>query len=153
MDNRAITPNRSAVIVTFVLATVLVLGGIALLVYGWWRVSGEARAAEQIPYLASTSIPGAALLVIGAVTLLRAGASSRDPRVDALLVLLTEPVPEGQTGKSPVGKRDHVVVDGASHFHRPDCALVAGKHVQPFVDSAATGAGTHAACPLCIEPT
>lgn len=41
--------------------------GVVLLVLGWYGVSGQATVAQQVPYLASASIPGAALVVGGLV--------------------------------------------------------------------------------------
>ncbi|MGW1764772.1 hypothetical protein ACWCQL_11955 [Streptomyces sp. NPDC002073] len=43
--------------------------GAALCVTGWYGMSGERFAERQIPYLASCTVPGAALLVAGAVLL------------------------------------------------------------------------------------
>ncbi|MFD0428660.1 hypothetical protein ACFQ60_14135 [Streptomyces zhihengii] len=43
--------------------------GAVLCVLGWYGVSGERTAARQLPYLASATVPGAALLVAGAVLL------------------------------------------------------------------------------------
>ncbi|MGW3407516.1 hypothetical protein ACWDPI_39775, partial [Streptomyces zhihengii] len=52
--------------------------GAVLCVLGWYGVSGEPTAARQLPYLASATVPGAALLVAGAV-LLAASARVRPP--------------------------------------------------------------------------
>lgn len=41
--------------------------GVVLLILGWYGISGQAAVAEQLPYLASASLPGAALLVGGLV--------------------------------------------------------------------------------------
>ncbi|MYW00804.1 hypothetical protein GT354_21460, partial [Streptomyces sp. SID3343] len=43
------------------------LCGALLCVLGWYGVSGERYEARQVPYLASATIPGAALIVAGAV--------------------------------------------------------------------------------------
>ena len=73
--------------------------GVLLLVVGWYLVSGEAIAAKQLPYLASASIPGAALLVCGCVV---ACSGTTDPdtvrRIAELHALLTEAV-EPRTGE------------------------------------------------------
>ncbi|MFL9682264.1 hypothetical protein [Streptomyces sp. KL110A] len=42
-------------------------GGAVLCVLGWYGISGERFAERQLPYLASCTVPGAALLVAGAV--------------------------------------------------------------------------------------
>ena len=132
--------------------------GAVLLVLGWWFVSGEARMAAQLPYLASCSFPGAALLISGIVLISRPRHAPSDPRVDLLVALLTEA--EAQTAETstlvnpltPVthGLTDFVVVSGAKHYHRPDCELVRGKHTRRHDAAAAPGA--LAACPLC-KPT
>ena len=57
--------------------------GAVLSVIGWYGVSGERFAERQIPYLASCTVPGAALLVAGAVLLAAAG------RMAALLLLIS----------------------------------------------------------------
>lgn len=49
--------------------------GVPLCVVGWYGVSGERLAARQLPYLASATVPGAALIVAGAV--LTVGRSTR----------------------------------------------------------------------------
>jgi hypothetical protein len=43
------------------------LCGVLLCALGWYGVSGERYEARQVPYLASATIPGAALIVAGAV--------------------------------------------------------------------------------------
>lgn len=67
--------------------------GVLLLVVGWYLISGEAVAAKQLPYLASASIPGAALVVCGVVV---AASGTTDPdtarRIAELHALLTEAV-------------------------------------------------------------
>ena len=78
--------------------------GAVLEVLGWYGVSGQAAVAEQLPYLASASIPGAALLVGGLVLVGaervrgRAGAADEATarRVAELHGLLVEPVPDGE---------------------------------------------------------
>jgi hypothetical protein len=83
----------------------LVVGGVLLLVLGWYLISGEAIAAKQLPYLASASVPGAVLVVCGflfAVT----GSSERDAeaarRIAELHALLTEAVaPEAEPESAP----------------------------------------------------
>ncbi|MFB7613323.1 hypothetical protein [Kitasatospora sp. NPDC056181] len=76
--------------------------GAALCVLGWYGVSGEQFAEQQIPYLASSTIPGAALIVAGVVLVaLRSSGRSPGPsdrsadlthlRVERLYALLVEP--------------------------------------------------------------
>lgn len=77
--------------------------GVVLCVIGWYGVSGERFAARQLPYLASATVPGAALIVAGAV-LVTARPSGRgggndltDRRVERLYALLVEPAEEPRT--------------------------------------------------------
>ena len=84
--------------------------GVVLLVLGWYGVSGQSVVAEQLPYLASASIPGAALLIGGLVLAgaerVRGRAGAVDEvtarRIAELHRLLVEPVPEpGPAAESP----------------------------------------------------
>ncbi|WP_345674337.1 hypothetical protein [Yinghuangia aomiensis] len=75
---------------------VALVGGL-LCAIGWYGVSGEKYEARQIPYLASASIPGAALIIAGAVLIAarsRASDAELRQRVAELHGLLVE-VPEG----------------------------------------------------------
>jgi hypothetical protein len=75
--------------------------GVILLVLGWYGVSGQSVVAEQVPYLASASIPGAALVIGGLVLAgaerVRGRAGGIDEatarRIAELHGLLVEPVP------------------------------------------------------------
>lgn len=46
--------------------------GIALCILGWYQIAGQPTVPQQLPYLASATIPGAALLAVGLGLLLRA---------------------------------------------------------------------------------
>lgn len=115
-----------------------VAAGALLCVLGWYGVSGERFAERQIPYLASCSIPGAALVVAGALLL----APTRT----------TAPV-RGRTGvqerpvdapEPPSSEEPPLSVPGGRLAHRPDCPLLDGKETLP-ADPAAEP------CPVC-EP-
>lgn len=78
--------------------------GVVLLVLGWYGISGQSSTAQQLPYLASASIPGAAL-VIGGLVLAgaervrgRAGAvdEATARRIAELHGLLVEPAADGE---------------------------------------------------------
>ena len=78
--------------------------GVVLLVLGWYGVSGQASVAQQIPYLASASIPGAALLIGGLALAgaerVRSRAAAVDEatarRIAELHGLLVEPAADGE---------------------------------------------------------
>jgi hypothetical protein len=81
--------------------------GVLLLVLGWYLISGEAVAAKQLPYLASASLPGAALVVCGTLLALT-GHKDRDAEyarmLEELYTLLTEAV-EAEPAAEPDGTR------------------------------------------------
>ena len=159
----------------------LVIGAV-LLFLGWYGASGAVHVAEQIPYLASASIPGAALVIAGAVQVTADRTRHSNERaadmVEALYHLLTEAVADGDVPRVPPdtntatmpprtepsdGASDAtaaalpaagpVQVGGGSRFHRPDCALAAGK-TDVAVVSADDIAERHlSACPICDPPT
>lgn len=69
--------------------------GAVLCAVGWYGVSGERFAERQIPYLASCTIPGAALIVAGAVLLSRGDQGLAAARVEELYGLLVAADGEG----------------------------------------------------------
>ncbi|MFI2606611.1 hypothetical protein [Kitasatospora sp. NPDC018619] len=84
--------------------------GAVLCVLGWYGASGERFVEQQVPYLASSTIPGAALIVSGAVLVaLRPPPAPpghpdlTDRRVERLYELLVEPDP-GPAPPGPVGR-------------------------------------------------
>ncbi|MFD8640376.1 hypothetical protein ACFV14_08705 [Streptomyces zaomyceticus] len=120
-------------------------GGAVLCVLGWYGISGERFAERQLPYLASCTVPGAALVVAGAVLLVAACAlpvRPPEPRTDG---------PEGAPGTAeetppPSSDGPPLRVPGGTLAHRPDCPLVAGKKEAVEVGEAALDP-----CPVC-EP-
>ncbi|OKJ97067.1 hypothetical protein AMK26_30045 [Streptomyces sp. CB03234] len=112
--------------------------GAVLCVLGWYGVSGERFAERQIPYLASCTVPGAALIVAGAV-LLGSGVPSRRPSADGP----REPL---AVADRPSSGAPPVRVPGGTLAHRPDCPLVAGK-----ADAVPVGDAALDPCPVC-EP-
>ncbi|WP_425555671.1 hypothetical protein [Kitasatospora kazusensis] len=139
--------------------------GAVLCVLGWYGVSGEALTARQLPYLASATVPGAALIVAGAV-LAAARAPGRggpgdltDRRVEVLYTLLVEqppdpdPVPDPGApppGSAPGGAALLALPEGTL-YHRPGCLLVAGKDRAEPVDGPRLRERGLAPCPVC-EP-
>lgn len=113
-------------------------GGAVLCVLGWYGISGERFAERQLPYLASCTVPGAALIVAGAVL------------IAATLLLPVsppEPVPaEPEETPPPSSDGPLLRVPGGTLAHRPDCPLVAGK-----AEATAGGRRAPGPCPVC-EP-
>ncbi|MEU3608166.1 hypothetical protein AB0E83_22370 [Streptomyces sp. NPDC035033] len=121
-------------------------GGAVLCVLGWYGISGERFAERQLPYLASCTAPGAALIVAGAVLVAaaaRAGppAPEEPPEADAAGEDGAGGPPPPSSGGPPLR------VPGGTLAHRPDCPLVAGR---PDAVPAA-GDAELAPCPVC-EP-
>ena len=101
-----------------------------LCVLGWYQISGQPTVPQQLPYLASATIPGAALLVVGLVlalrTPLRRGSERRSPAPEAAPGLWR--VPDGR------------------YVHAADCPLLDGR---TDLIAVAEDAAASPSCPLC----
>lgn len=148
----------------------LALGAVALFL-GWYGVSGQSLTAKQLPYLVSGGLTGLALVVIGAVLLATADVQRQigrlngiERKVDDLYALLVlEPPPAaaataataatGTTEPAGAGDRpgEAVALPTGTTFHRPSCALVAGKEAAGPVDDDSIAARSLQPCPVC-EP-
>ncbi|MBR7837651.1 hypothetical protein KDL01_30505 [Actinospica durhamensis] len=136
------------------LAAALTGLGAVLCVLGWYQASGQATVAQQIPYLASATIPGAALLAAGAVALLRPSA-----RADAASDRVRAPALTRQPSGSPGAEAAFLRVPDGRYLHTPDCPLMDGRaDAVPLTAAEAAGgvAGVEPglrSCPLChAEP-
>lgn len=131
--------------------------GAVLCVIGWYGVSGERHAERQLPYLASCSIPGAALIVAGAVLLAHGRDALAATRVEELYGLLAAAGPAdadgpGRPAGGPVAVSPQtLMVPGGTLWHRADCPLVAGKAEAVPVDGRLVAGGELEPCPVC-EP-
>ncbi|MFJ5778272.1 hypothetical protein [Streptomyces sp. NPDC093094] len=129
--------------------------GAVLCVIGWYGVSGERFAERQLPYLASGTIPGAALIVAGAVLLARGRDAVAAARVEELYRLLVAEQPPGEerrTDPGPVAvSRELRAVPGGTLFHRADCPLVTGRTEAVAVDAELRARRELRPCPVC-EP-
>jgi hypothetical protein len=131
--------------------------GAVLCVIGWYGVSGERYAERQLPYLASCTIPGAALIVAAAVLLTHGRSALAAARVEELYGLLVAAEAEdaaesAQAAAAPVAvSGDLLMVPGGTLWHRADCPLVAGKPEAVPVDSKLVANGELSPCPIC-EP-
>lgn len=113
-------------------------GGSVLCALGWYGISGERFAERQLPYLASCTVPGAALLVAGAVLVAAAvhlPVPPRPPQPSA---------PEEEVRPSAEGP--WLRTPGGTLAHRADCPLVADR-----ADAVAAGDAALDPCPVC-EP-
>lgn len=125
---------------------VAVASGAVLCVLGWYGVSGERYVARQLPYLASSTIPGAALIVAGSV--LVAMRQPPEERVDRAEADEAQPCAPEPPGPVAVSTDPPVSVPGGKLYHRPDCPLVAGKPDAKPVREREPGLSP---CPVC-EP-
>ncbi|MFF5976362.1 hypothetical protein ACFY7C_33130 [Streptomyces sp. NPDC012769] len=117
-------------------------GGAVLCVLGWYGVSGERFAERQLPYLASCTVPGAALLVVGAVL----GAAALFAPVAPSPVRPPEEGDAVEEPAAPSSGEPPLRVPGGTLAHRPDCPLVAGRP-----EAVPAGDAALAPCPVC-EP-
>jgi hypothetical protein len=131
--------------------------GAVLCVIGWYGISGERYAERQLPYLASCTVPGAALIIAGAVLLAQGRNASAAARVEELYGLLVaagaaDAEEPGPAAAGPVAvSGDLLMVPGGTLYHRADCPLVAGKPEALPADSRVLASGDLGPCPIC-EP-
>ncbi|HET9171934.1 MAG TPA: hypothetical protein VFN97_21050 [Actinospica sp.] len=134
------------------LAAALAGVGAVLCVLGWYQISGQPTVAQQLPYLASATIPGAALLAVGLALALRDLQPRSAPRGEDGPV--SGPTPFRRTGlwRLPDGRYLHAadcpLLDG-----RPDLLPVPapepGDKSEPGVQTEPDGEPTLRPCPLC----
>ena len=78
--------------------------GAVLCVIGWYGISGERFAERQRPYLASGTVPGAALIIAGSVLLTHGRGALAAARVEELYGLLVAAEPaDAVPGSVPSG--------------------------------------------------
>ena len=129
------------------LGWVVTAGGAALLVVGWYAISGESVVAKQLPYLASATIPGAALLIAGLLMAARSQPDERDRQLLAdLHAALLEPTPAPEP---PTGDGLWATANGST-YHRAGCRLAASDPSQ--VTEAQVRERGLEPCPVCEPP-
>jgi hypothetical protein len=132
--------------------------GAVLCLAGWYGMSGERFAERQLPYLASCTVPGAALIVAGAVLFTYGRSALATSRVEELYELLVavEP-PESPRSPRPTGPvavgGALLMVPGGTLWHRADCPLVEGKAEAVPADAGAVAAEGLGPCPICEPPS
>jgi hypothetical protein len=152
--------------------------GAGLCLLGWYGVSGERYTAQQVPYLASATAPGAAL-IIGGMVLLAARRQDQEAtsdqertlhQLELLYRLLTEEaamLPEAVQSSTAVPPASAASVAGAitaaavtpllavpggGTYHRGDCLLVQGRQDPEPVSRASLANRGLRPCPLCDPP-
>lgn len=136
---------------------VLALAGAIALFVGWWGVSGQALTAKQIPYLVSAGLTGVALFIMAGVFLATddirrqfTQIAELQRKVDDLYALFAADI--AATDGAPVRTADattYVALPSGSSYHRPGCALVAGKREAAAVDAAAVRDRGLSPCRVC----
>ena len=122
------------------LGWVIAAVGVGLDVVGWYQVSGQPTEAQQLPYLASATIPGAALIVAGAVLIAgRRNVQSRGGMRGAY------------ASSGAVPRTGLWALPDGSYVHRGDCPLLDGKPEAFEVSGNATQQAPTRPCPIC-EP-
>lgn len=96
--------------------------GVGLEVVGWYQISGQPTEAQQLPYLASATVPGAALIVAGAV--LVAGRRRAEARGGGRGTYASY----ASYGSPGAAQRAGLwALPDGSYVHRGDCPLLDGK--------------------------
>lgn len=153
-DQTARTARLRAVRPALWVAFAALAAGAVLCVVGWYGISGERFAERQLPYLASCTVPGAALIIAGAVLFTHGRSTLATARVEELYELLVtagsapataeRPAPVATSGAS-------LMIPGGTLWHRSDCPLVAGKPEAVPADAHILTTGDLSPCPIC-EP-
>ncbi|HLK42160.1 MAG TPA: hypothetical protein VKV34_02375 [Thermoleophilia bacterium] len=135
--------------------------GVGMTVVGWYQISGQPTEAQQLPYLASATIPGSALIVVGSMMILarrmagwagRGGDVYSARRQDAATY-----GPGGASGRDDAagGRRGADgrlwALPGGNYAHRSDCPLIDGKPeaFEVTKEAVADGSAPRRACPIC----
>ena len=130
------------------LGWVLTAAGAALLVVGWYGISGESVVAKQLPYLASATIPGAALLISGLLMTARGQPDERERQLLAdLQAALLEPTPQ----PTPPESDGLLATPQGRTYHRGGCMLA--QHGATPVTPAQVRERGLQPCPVCEPPT
>lgn len=144
------------------LAAALAGAGVILCVLGWYQISGQPTVPQQLPYLASATIPGAVLLAVGLVLALRG------PLPPGLERLLGAREPSGGADAGAAGPAEGTTaaadralwqVPDGRYLHASDCALLDGRTDliparpdRPAETGEAVETGLRP-CPLCRPAT
>ncbi len=137
-----------------VLGWVLVGVGALALFLGWWGVSGQSLTAKQLPYVVSGGLTGVSLVILAGVFLATDDVRQQLARLDRLerkvddlyALFVAADAPSGDTATR------RVALPSGSSYHRPDCALVAGKDAVADVDDDAIAARRLSPCRVCDPP-
>lgn len=120
-----------------VAATGAALVGLIAILLGWFGASGSPAPARQMLWL-NVAVAGLAVYALGnCLWLMRLRRAVGDRRAALVSFEVAEEEVEAQHTTGGVGRSDRTAVmsaqwvsgDGMARVHRPDCPVVAGKHV------------------------
>ncbi len=125
--------------------------GFAVIWAGWNGAASYNDIRKQFPYLISGGIAGLALVVIGVGLMViqsqRADRVQLEANLTELRSILDRMTGVPAAGAAAPGQPD-LVVAGPSAYHRPECRLVAGRHLETMTPEQATAAGLES-CRVC----
>lgn len=134
------------------LAAALTGVGAILCVLGWYQAAGQPTVPQQIPYLASATIPGAALLAAGAVALLRpsqngnaAGGGIRAAAASGT----SGRSAESADSRADVAERVLLRVPDGRYVHVLECPLLDGRTDAAELSPEDAASAALRPCPLC----
>ena len=122
-----------------ILATLMLPGGLAVILLGWYGASHTPFLFEQIPYMISGGLVGIGLMIAGGLLyvgswLARLAEQERDDtaKVRELIAGLRVDLQQRLTdGSGPPSTNGHaaafVATPTGSMYHRPDCSIIAGR--------------------------
>lgn len=131
--------------------------GAGLSVVGWYQISGQPTEAQQLPYLASATIPGAALIVAGTVMIAARHIANAAAAATRAAAHPHDAVRYSSTGqRTPSGGEGLWALPDGTYVHRPDCPLIDGKpeayelsREAVSQENAAATAAPRRPCPIC----
>ena len=155
------SPRRVQVEQLLAIASAVLLPlGLSMILLGWYGASHTPYLFEQVPYLISGGVLGLGLALVGGLFYFGswvARGSSEQRRQNEEVAALLRDIRDGlREGTATPARRAPRSSNGSSHpyvatakggmLHRPDCAVVAGRHDLRPVGSSGDGLNP---CALC----
>jgi hypothetical protein len=133
----------------------LLVVGIIFVILGWYGAAYTNILTEQIPYLISGGLLGAALIIVAGFLASSASLEreNRELRRDLVRAIGSMPARGSNSGvntlsAAPSSDGQVFVVAGGRSFHVAGCPLVEGKDATPMEERKAIDSG-YASCKLC----
>jgi hypothetical protein len=139
-----------------ILGLVFCLAGFVAIGLGWNGMARRTCPDCQLPYLLSGGATGLGLIVFGVGLLVVAQIRAERIRLGGYVDRITAALRPGSGAGEPVASSaangDGRVVAGRSTYHRPDCALVAGKSDLELLTVEAAVRRDLSPCRVCSPP-